>query len=203
MTIHHKESCMLQVEISIYIDQRIIANLRALVSTIPLNRILSQRRCIFRSFIFCKIPDVTTQFCCPDMCNLKLQIEVTINIECRDRNDILITGILICEDIFPVNRTQVEILTQFCCQHGNRSRLLFCRNRKTGILVGRTHVIGLTEISIVFDVVKGYTQLRLRLLQGKESLYMRMDFFVRCLVPPEMACMIMAEIEIRFIMMDI
>ena len=94
MAHHDEKACMFQVEIGVNIDYWIVSYLNTAVSScricICLHGILSQTWNVIGGIILCEIshicPEITSQY----VSNLKAKIDVTVEIERRNRQNSLV-----------------------------------------------------------------------------------------------------------------
>ena len=76
---HHEEACVLQVEVGVYINQRIVAHLGTAVAS--LNTILSKSRAIVGRIILGEVACIGTEVALKHSCNLESQIQIGVDIE--------------------------------------------------------------------------------------------------------------------------
>lgn len=79
MAHHHEETSVLQVEIGVYINQRIVAHLGTAVA--GLNTILSKSRAIVGCIILGEVACIGTEVALKHSCNLESQIQIGVDIE--------------------------------------------------------------------------------------------------------------------------
>ena len=79
MAHHHEEACVLQVEVGVYINQRIVAHLGTAVA--GLNTILSESRAIVGCIILGEVACIGTEVALKHSCNLESQIQIGVDIE--------------------------------------------------------------------------------------------------------------------------
>ncbi len=80
MAHHYEETGVLDVNVGVNIDDRIVAYLYVVLA-VALYRILSHIRCIVGSFIACKVAHVSTQVYVQHLYYLELDVEVGVGIE--------------------------------------------------------------------------------------------------------------------------
>ena len=110
VTHHHEEAGMLQVEVGVDVDERIVARLHTVVAC--LHGILSERRTVVGGIILCEVASVGTKVAFQHLCNLEAQVEVGVDVEVWHGQHIVVCRLLICYDIFPVERSQLKVLCQ-------------------------------------------------------------------------------------------
>ena len=105
---HHEETGVLKMEVHVSVDYRVVANLSALLSR--LYGILSHQWTVVRSVVFREEPHVGTQVTLKHLGFLEAELQICIYVQSWYRQNTLLSRLLPCDDILPVERTKCEVL---------------------------------------------------------------------------------------------
>ena len=165
---HHEEAHTLQHHIGIDIHKGISAQLDA-AGLILLHGKLIELRAEVGSIVLGESGSVGSQFHAQHTGNLELQVEVGEEVERGQGQHVLVARVLIGHHVFPVQRSQTEVLVQLGCQHIDVARLLIDTGRHVGApFTGG--VVRHTEIGVVLYLLDGHAQSGVGLVVGEESL---------------------------------
>ena len=85
---HYEEACVLQVEIGVYINQRIVAHLGT--AGAGLNTLLSESWAIVGRIILGEVACIGTEVALKHSCNLESQIQIGVDIEIGHRYNVVV-----------------------------------------------------------------------------------------------------------------
>jgi hypothetical protein len=114
MAHHHEEAGVLDVNIGVGIDDRVVAHLHVLLA-VALHGILTDVRRIIRSLVACKVSGVCTQLDIQYLYHLEFDEEVGIYVEVWHWQGTLAAGMLVGNHVLPVENTELEVLLQLRC----------------------------------------------------------------------------------------
>ena len=113
---HHDEKAgMLEMCIGIYVDDRVVAYLHVVLA-ITLYGIHAHVWRIVWGFVAGKVAYVGTHVYFQYLGNVYFDIEVAVYIECRYRKCTLVAGVLIGNQVLPMEDAELEVLFQLGCQ---------------------------------------------------------------------------------------
>ena len=150
---HHEEAHTLQHHVGIDIDEGIATEFDT-TGLVLLNGKLIDGRTEVGGIVLREESSVGSEFYTQHFGNLELQIEVREEVPVGQRQHILITAVLIGDDVLPVQRTKTEVLVQLGGEQMNIASLLKQTCRHLGAVVFGGYIAH-AIIEIVLYLVDG------------------------------------------------
>ena len=182
------------MEIGVNIHDWVIAHFSLIVAC--LNNELSQSWTVIGSIVLGEEAHISTEVTVQNFRYLESQIEIGVDVDARNWENIFFGRLLIGDKVFPIERTESDILTERGCDKTDHIVVLHRTDSVSGTPESGGNGVSSTEIRVVFDSVYGYTQCGARFTIAEKSLDAGMDNFIQiAVVPPIMACVVVSIVE--------
>ena len=199
--IHHRiDACVFQVEVGIDVHYGVVAYLDAVVRVLEVE--LPDGRRVVRRVILGEVAHVGSQLHRQHLLRqLELQVEVAVERQVGQRQDVLVTALLVGDFIVPVEDAECQVFLQRGAQHLDVVAALAHPHVVTvAAVVGLGSIV---KVSVVLDVFHTHVQLEARLLRLELPFYACAQLLGQIVVPPDVAGVIVAVVERRVDVLDV
>lgn len=117
MTVHHVEAALLEVEVGIDVDDRVVAYGDAGVRVGVLKVIHAEARAIGGCIVGCEIANIAAQLDAQHFSIGELQIEIAVDIDERQGEYIVATAVLRCHLVVPMQDAEGKVLIECSAQY--------------------------------------------------------------------------------------